>query len=52
MWICHESTHLGSMDEYLDQFFDTIRRLENGVPLEKLFAGEYANQSHVISASG
>ena len=36
MWICHGQTHLGSMDEYLDEFFDTRWRLQDGVPLEEL----------------
>lgn len=52
MWICQGSTHLGSMDEYLDEFLDTRRRLKDGVPLEELFAEEYTGQSHLVSASG
>lgn len=52
MWICHESTHLGSVDEYLDEFLDTRRRLKNGVALEELFAEKYTGQSQFVSASG
>lgn len=44
VWICHGSTHLGSVDEYLDEFLDTGRRLEDGVPLEELFSrGTYGS---------
>lgn len=38
VWICHGSTHLGSVDEYLDEFLDARRRLQDGVPLKELFA--------------
>lgn len=31
-------THLGGVDEYLDEFLDAGRRLQDGVPLKELFA--------------
>lgn len=33
-----DRTHLGSVDEYLDDFLDPGRRLQDGVPLKELFA--------------
>lgn len=48
LWIEHgvdmPSTHLGSMDEYLDDFLDPRRRLQDGVPLKELFSRGHTGQ--------
>lgn len=56
LWICHGSTHLGSVDEYLDDFLDARRRLEDGVPLKELFAsgerGQLCSPSFLPASRG
>jgi hypothetical protein len=42
-----DRTHLGSVDEDLDELLDTRRRLQDGIPLEEFF--NKARVSRVLS---